>query len=306
VLDWEPRQVTVRLDELAVREVPVVVDAGDVPEGFELGTPSVEPTRVQARGPRTRLAEVVQAVARVRIDSSGVDVRQQVTPVAVDANGDDVDPIDLDPELVTVDMAVRATETTRTVAVAYSIVGSPAPGYVLDGVSAEPAVVTVRGDPRTLRDIRNIATDPIDIGGITAATEFTTGLAPPAGVTVVDETPITVVVEVRAADGTRTLSVGIICSGAPDGGTCEPAVETVAVTLAGPLAALNDLTAEQATPTVSVAGLPPGVHAVEPSFSLPAGIEVVSVTPTTVDVRVSAAPTPGPTSASTPVASAAP
>ena len=63
ILDWEPRQVTVRLDAIDMRQVPVVVDLGDVPDGFAVGEPSVEPGRVEIRGPATRLAEVGSAVA---------------------------------------------------------------------------------------------------------------------------------------------------------------------------------------------------------------------------------------------------
>ncbi|MFN2484941.1 MAG: YbbR-like domain-containing protein [Candidatus Limnocylindria bacterium] len=306
VLDWEPRQVTVRLDELAVREVPVVVDPGQVPGGFEVGTPSIEPTRVEARGPRTRLAEVVQAVARVRIDSSGVDVRQQVTLVAVDADGEEVEPIDLDPELATVDIAVRTTETTKTVPVAYTIVGSPAAGYVLDAVTAEPAVVTIRGDPRTIRAVANVPTAPIAIDGATTASEFTAELVVPEGVRLVEATTVTVSVTISPASGSRTLTVGIVCSGAPDGGRCELSLDRLSVTVEGPVPLLNDLTAQEATPTVSVSGLAPGTYTLEPTFALPDGLEVLSVSPTTVEVAVFAAATPAPTAEATPTPTTAP
>lgn len=306
VLDWEPRQVTIRLDELAVREVPVVVDAAEVPSGFELGEATVEPSRVQVRGPRTQLAEVVQAVARVRIDSSGVDVRQQVAPVAVDADGEEVEPVDVDPELVTVDIPVRATETNKTVPVAYSILGSPAAGYVLEAVTAEPAVVTVRGDPRLLEGLADVATEPISIDGATGPASYVASLILPEGIRLVEAVEVTLTVDVAEALGSRTLSVGVICSNAPDGGSCTPTLDSLSVTVEGPIPLLNQLTPEQLTPTVSVLGFPPGTHNIEPIFALPPGIDLLSVTPATVTVTVEAAATPSPPPIPTPTPTAIP
>lgn len=306
VLDWSPRQVTVRLDELSVRQLDVVVQPGEVPAGFELGEATVSPLTVEAHGPRSRLAEVVQAVARVRIDDSGLDVHQQVTVVAVDANGEVVGPIDLDPALVVVDIPVRATQTNKTVPVDWEVLGSVAPGYVLEAVSAQPAVVTVRGDPRFLAELNSIATEPISIEGLTGPATLPAALVLPDGVTLVGDTEVSLAVTVAPAQESRLFTVAVVCRGAPDGGRCEPTTSELTVTLAGPAVALNALTAAEVTPSVSVAGLGAGTHSVEPVFSLPEGIEVLGVSPGEVEVVVRAAPTPAPTSTPAATATAGP
>ena len=306
VLDWSPRQATVRLDELATRELQVVVEPGELPAGFELGTPQVQPRTVEARGPRTALAEVLHAEARVTIDDSGIDVRRQVTLVAVDPDGEPVEPIDLTPALVTVDIPVRATQTNKTLPVEWRIEGSVAPGYFLESVSATPAVVTVRGDPRVLTELDSVPTQPIVIDGISASVTLAAELVLPEGVSLVGDAAVTLEVVVSADQGSRTFSVAVICTGAPDGGRCEPRVQQLSVTVAGPMSALAALTAAQATPTVSASGLGPGTHALEPTFTLPEGLEVLAVSPARVEVVVHAAPTPGPTPTPQPTATAAP
>ena len=301
VLDWTPRQLTVTLDHLGTRRIPVVVDPGELPDGFEVGTPRVDPVSVEARGPRSQLAEVLHAVARVRVDPSGIDVRRQVTLVAVDADGDPVNSIDLTPDLATVDIAVRATETNKTVPVVWQTQGNPAPGFVVDVVSAEPAVVTVRGDPRVLAALESVETAPVSIEGVSATATFPAQLLLPDGVTLVDDQDPVIEVQVSVAEGSRTVTVGIVCSGAPDGGRCEPQVDRISVTIAGPVPALNDITAAELTPSVSVAGLQPGRHRVEPTLSLPEGITLVAISPTDIEVLVVA-----PAASGTPVPTAAP
>lgn len=306
VLDWAPRQVTVRLDQLSVRELDVVVDAGEVPPGFELGTAEVEPQTVEAHGPRTRLAEVVHAVAQVRIDDSGLDVRQQVRLVAVDANGEVVDPIDLNPALVTVDIPVRATETNKTVPVDWDVQGAVASGFVLEAVSAQPAVVTVRGDPRVLAELESIATQVISIEGLTSSAILPAVFVLPEGVTLLEETEVSLAVTVAPEQSSRVYTVTVLCQGEPEGGRCEPTTDQLTVTLAGPLLELNALDAAEVTPSVSVSGLGPGTHSVTPSFALPETIEVLGVSPAQVQVVVSAAPTPTPTPSPAPTATVAP
>ena len=306
VRDWNPRAVTVTLDEVAARPVQVVVDHGEVPDGYAVGTPRVDVRSVQVQGPRSLLNEVVQAVARVRIDPTGVDVSQQVALVAVNAEGDEVQRVELSPALATVDIEVRATETNKTVPVAWQLEGNPATGYVLQGVTADPAVVTVRGTPDALAELQTVATAPISIDGLTASRTFSAELQLPDGARLLSDVDVALTAQVVPAQGSRTLLLGVVCRGAPAGARCEPQTSQVAATLSGALPVLNQLSAADVTPVVSAAGLSPGRHTVELSYSLPDGIELVASSPAEVEVVIAPPASPAPGASPTPVPTAAP
>ena len=306
VLDWSPRAVTITLDEVAARPVQVVVDHGAVPDGYAVGTPRVDVRQVQVQGPRSVLNEVVQAVARVRIDPTGVDVSQQVALVAVNADGDEVERVELSPAVATVEIEVRATETNKTVPVAWQIVGNPATGYVLQGVTADPAVVTVRGTSDALAELQTVATAPISIEGLTASRTFTAELQLPDGARLVADVDVALTAEVVAAQGSRTLLVGVVCRGAAAGTRCEPQTSQVAATISGPLPVLNQLSAAEVTPAASAVGLSAGRHTVELSYSLPDGIELVASSPAEVEVVITPPVSPAPGASATPSPTTAP
>ena len=70
---------------------------------------------------------------------------------------------------------------------------------------------------------------------------------------------------------------------------------------------VDELTADQLNPTVSVAGPGPGRHTVTPAFALPDGVELLAVSPTSVEVQViGATPPPDATPAPTPAPTAGP
>jgi YbbR domain-containing protein len=105
-----------------------------------------------------------------------------------------------------------------------------------------------------------------------------------------------VTVVVRPSIVTRTFLVGVTCEGAPDDAACLPQQEQVSVTLRGQAATLADLDPADLTPTLDASGLGPGSHSLTPTFSLPNGVDLVTVSPGSVTVQIvpPATPTPAP------------
>ena len=68
----------VAIDRVEERTVPVEVDTGEVPEGLAIDEPVVSAEEVTVRGPASVVGSVDRAVARVRIDASGIDVNLPV------------------------------------------------------------------------------------------------------------------------------------------------------------------------------------------------------------------------------------
>jgi YbbR domain-containing protein len=295
VLDYTPKSVTVAIDRLAEKTVRVAVDRGVVPEGLEIGNPVLSVGEVTASGPESKLGQVYRALARIQIDESGIDVRDQVDLVAVDVDGQVVASVELTPGSVDVSVDVRTVETSRTVPVRPVIAGVPANGFDLGSVSVEPAVVTLRGQPAALAGIVEVSTQPINIAGADGNLTVDAEAVLPDGTRLSAETePLVVSIEVRPAVVSRTFLVGVVCEGTDDASACLPQLAQAAVTVRGTAAAVDGLDPADVTPVVDVTGLEPGEHVLAAEVNLPNGIELVSISPGTVTVLIEIPPTPEP------------
>jgi YbbR domain-containing protein len=296
ILSFSPATVSVAIDRLSQRSVRVVVDRGTVPVGLEIGTPVVSDQQVVASGPASLLRQVDRAVARVRIDESGIDVSAQVELVPVDIDGRTVPSVELAPSTVQVDIDVRTVETSKTVPVRPILSGTPAIGFEVASVTVDPAVVTLHGAPANLADITEVLTQPISLAGMRARVSLAATLVIPAGTHLPADgsPPPTVTIQIRETIASRTLLVGVVCTGQPSGSACLPQLSQVAVTVRGTLNAVSALNPATLSAVLSVSGLAPGSHDLVPTVSLPAGIALVGISPGTVTAVIVPPATPAP------------
>lgn len=304
ILSIEPSTVRVAIDRIETRSVPVEVDPGVLPDGLEIDDPVLSQETVEVRGAASIVGQVDRAVARIRIDGSGIDFNNAVNLVAVDVTGQEVGAglVDVEPESISVQVNVRFTETTQTVPVRPDISGTPAPGFALESLTYDPQLVTLRGLPDALAGISEVLTEPLSIDGVSTAQEFEAELVLPEGTRLADGSAASVIA-VTAGIGpsvsSRTFVVGVVCEGAGDN-ACLPAIGELAVTLSGPGDILSGLSAADLTPTLDATGLAPGTYDLSPSVGgLPDGVELLGITPVTISVtiRAPAAPEPTPTPA---------
>ena len=296
ILDFSPKTVSVAIDRLGERSVRVVVDRGEVPVGLEIGTPTLSDKQVAASGPASLLRRVDRAVARVRIDESGIDVSAQVELVPVDIDGGTVPSVELSPSTVQVDIDVRTVETSKTVPIRPILSGTPATGFEVASVAVDPAVVTLRGRPADLADITEVLTEPISLAGLRARVSEAAILVIPTGtqLPVEGSPPHSVTIQIREIIASRTLLVGVTCTGQPSGSACLPQLSQVAVTVRGTANAVTALDPATLSAVLNVSGLAPGSHDLVPTVSLPAGITLVGISPGSVTTVIVPPGTPAP------------
>ena len=296
VLSYVPSTVSVSLDRLDEAQVRVAVDNGEVPEGLEISTPQLSVREVTASGPESLLHKVDRALATVRIDESGIDCCGQVDLVPVDIDGRRVESVELTPSTVRVQIEVSTVETSRTVPIRPLLTGAPAAGFEVGTVSADPSVVTLRGAPEVLAAIGEVLTQPISLSGSNTTLHAAGSLVIPQGARLADpaDAQPAIVVEIRETIATRTLILGLVCSGEPQGSACLPNIAQVAVTIRGTVSALNALDPADLTPVLDVTGLGPGSHLVQPTLTLPIGVTRVTISPISVTVSIVPPATPAP------------
>jgi YbbR domain-containing protein len=299
VIDFVPRLVSVRLDPVVTRTVPIVVEQGTVPVGLDVGKPQLDITEVKVRGGSTLVERVEHVVAAVTIDPNAINVDDEVDLVAVDERGQIVQPVDIDPEQVRVRIAVGSEAVTRSLPVAPMLSGSVAEGYRVAAVTVEPASVTVSGPATVVAGLVAVDTEPLDIGGRSSLLTATSRLRIPTDVTILGATEVAVRVEVEAQEGSRTLEVGLSLSGARADRSYSLAAPSVLVILGGDLPVLARIDAASLSASLAVGTLGFGQHDVPVTFRAPAGTQLVGVSPLRVQVTISPPPTPPPSPAPT-------
>ena len=294
VLDWEPKRITVQLDQVVSKTVPVVVDRGLVPPGLDVRPAVLSQPDVTVRGPESIVRRIVEADARVRIDPSGLDVNQEVELVPVDAAGLALSPVDVEPAAVRVRIAVFTNRQTRSLPVNPIVTGTPAAGWEVAAVAVNPLVVTVEGDADELQPLVALDTLAVSVAGASGTLDASVGFDLPDGVLPLGADSATVSVTLRVIAGTRTLEAGMALVGARSDRTYDSAVDRVLVTLGGPIVDLDRIDAAALVATIDVTGLAPGTYDLLVAIGLPTGVSLVALAPDHVTITIGQAGSPAP------------
>jgi YbbR domain-containing protein len=300
ILEVTPGIVTVQLDPLITKIVPVEIERGEVPENLEVGTETATPSTVTVSGPKTIVDQVVAARADVVIQDSGIDVDEDVALVPVDAVGDARSPADVSPTTARVSIRVFSEPVTRTLAVSPVVTGTPAAGFEIDEITVDPSTVFVEGDADPLASLARVDTAPVSVSGLSDTQTFETELVLPDGIEAVDPVPVQVTVSFRPITESRSYTVGLQVVGVEPGVSYAPNASSVLLSVAGNPAALDTLTAESTLAQLDVAGLEPGTYDVPITAELPSGVTLVAASPPTVSVTVTAAAAPSPATSPAP------
>jgi YbbR domain-containing protein len=311
VIDSKPDVMTVELDALETRTVPVVVERGATPEGLDIGDTTVEPSEVEVSGPSSVIEQVVAARANVAIQPGGIDLDQDVRLVPVDQLGEAVSPVDVTPATARVKIPVFTDRQSRTLPVTPVITGTPAAGFEIASVTVDPSVVTVEGDADQLAQLESIDTAPISVNGLSSERTTQVELVMPSGVVPLDQAAVAVTITLRPVTATRNFEVGLALTGADPDLRYATGVDRVVITVGGSIADLDRLVGSTLVATLDVTGLAVGEHEVAVTADLPVGVTLVAATPGKVTVTVTApsataSALPSASSGATPSASPSP
>lgn len=292
ILDFQPRSIQVFLDESISKQVPVRVERGPAPSGVDVGETTYTPTQLTITGPSAAVNQVVAARVTVPLDPGGLDVDREIEADAVDAGGQVVTRVDLEPRTVHVTIPLFTNKESRTLPVNPVVTGTPAPGFRIASVEVDPLVALVEGDGEQLTALTRVDTAPVAVFGATSDVSQTVALALPTGVVATGPATVTVTVHVEAVTETRTFVAGLRLDGR------DPALDyaftptTVVLTLFGSVADLDLLGSTPLVVGLNVSALAPGTHAVPVVPSLPAGVKLADLSPGTVSVTISVPASP--------------
>jgi len=293
VLDFSPRSITVNLDRITSRDVPIRAVMLNVPTGFQLGDPQLAQTTATVQGPKSVIDQVAEVLAQVPIQPSGIDVNQSVVLMPVDATGKTLSPVDVTPASIQVKVAVFTDRRTKSLPVNPVVTGTPAAGFEVASVTVDPVVVSIQGDANDLAGIDRADTQAISVSGASSDITATVPLNLPNGVEALGTGTVEVTIHLRQVITTRTYEAGITLIGASPDKVYSLSTDQVLVTIGGSTADLDRLSGTPLVLTIDVTGLGDGSHKLVPEANLTTGLSLISIAPSPVIVTI-ASPPPSP------------
>ena len=300
IIQAEPASLSVELKPVVSQLVPVVADVvGSPPIGYEAQQAVLSPEQVLVSGPEDLVKRVKSAVATVNLSGAVGGVRQSYSLAARDDRGFIVAGVSLEPSSAAVEIVVEQKQFERLVAVSPSVRGSPAAGYNVTAVEADPPSVTLLGPIDILNATSVVLTDDIDVSGASSDIFRTVSLRLPTSVSISGSSgTVSVRVRIAAGQGEATFGVAPAFSGLGSSVRLVSITSLVEVLLQGELPLLRSVIPDQVKVTVDLTGLAAGIHLLQPSIEAPQNLQVLSTSPSTVEVVLEstvASPTPTPT-----------
>ncbi len=240
---------------------------------------------VRVQGPRSVIRELADDKRQLRIDLAGSKPgtrNELITPSALNfPRGVVISRIRPNALSIELDQAV-----TRRLEVLPVIKGSPAPGFEVGDITLTPKETLVRGPQNAVQQLKQINTIPIDISklssSVTREVELDFQNLP---LTSLDSQPIVAKITIRPKLQTKVFTnIVVVPYGASNPLQLEPA--KVAVTVRGPATNLELLRPEEITPRINLKNLKPGSYEAKIAVEVPAGLEVVAVTPEKIKVKI--------------------
>jgi YbbR domain-containing protein len=302
ILSVTPSTVEVRLDPITVKTVPVSIDFGTPPENVEIGKQTPLPSTVLVTGPNSTIQQVVAVRATVVIQPSGLNVDQDVALVPIDAVGNAIDLVAVEPSTARISIDVFTERDSRSLPIHPVLTGTPAAGFELASVTVQPQAELVEGDADPLAELAALDTVPISISGQSETQVIETELALPEGIGRLTDEIITVTVTFRPITESRSFTAGLGMVGARADLVYDLGVDRVLLVIGGSPPDLDGLVAADGpVATVDVTGLAPGTYDLTVSADLADGLTLVAATPPTVSVTIEpAASSPSPTAGAAP------
>lgn len=295
ILSQLPAQITLTIVERLTQSIPVSVTyTGQVPEGFmtDKENLTLDTKTVSVTGPASVVKQIAEARITVDLNNQTETISQSYTYTLYDKNGEPVDD-----EMLTMDVSeVKLTlKIQRYKEIALRLDVIPGGGATLENSSIvmDTASLLISGNEQMLKELGDtIVLDSIHLGELTEDTVLTYSIADllPEGITNISGIE-KVNVTIKFPDlKMKTFQVSqILPQNVPAGMHAQILTKELAVTLRGPAALIDALTADQIQALVDFSAAELGTDTYKVTFRINGAEGVGAVNSYTVSATVSPA-----------------
>jgi YbbR domain-containing protein len=233
------------------------------------------------------------ATGQLSIQDARNTITRTITLTPRDRDGQTVPYVSLTPSNTLAVVRLQPLGGFRDLAVKIDLRGNVAPGYLTTNVSVNPQVVTVFGSSAALEAVQGfISTEPVSVTDATSDISSRVRLVLPPGVSYLGDPTVQVDVKIKAIESSLTTFAPITSQGLSPDLSARFSPEILDVILSGPIASLNTLVPTDVQVFANLFNLTEGTYQITPTVSVPSGINVVSILPSTVQVIIGPYVTP--------------
>lgn len=285
-----PRNLKIHLQKKMTQEFAVSVASGDSKPatGYEIGTLTSSPEKIQITGPSSLINKIGVVSAGIDVNGAVSDVTKETTPVIYDKNGDRFTEIQMRYLYFSnVTVTARLWKIRSNVNLMADYTGKPAEGYYVDSVVTIPDVVSVAGDENALSTLTSngnsieIPAENIDITGKKVDYEekiTLTGMLP-EGIKLIsgssEDVWVRVVILPEGSRAYRIPSSSISVLHQPEGMQSAFVADGIEVRVRKTDEKLPDLKAEEILLAIDLENIREGSYELPVSVDLPDGYELV-------------------------------
>jgi YbbR domain-containing protein len=294
VVRVEPAFVRLQMEPLAEAQLPVSVNVSGEPAlGFAASPIETTPSTVTVRGPASFVRMIAAASGQLSIQDARNTISRTIALSPRDRDGQTVPYVSLNPSSTLALVRLKPLGGFRDLAVKIELRGNVAPGYLTTNVSVDPQVVTVFGSSAALETLPGfISTEPVSVTDATADISSRVRLVLPPGVSYLGDPTVQVDVKIKPIESSVTTFAPLAPQGLSPDLSARFSPEILDVILSGPIAKLNTLQPSDVKAFANLFNLAEGTYQITPAVSVPSGINVVSILPSTVQVTIGPYVTP--------------
>ncbi len=299
--DTQPIQVSVIIDAIRSQQIEISPQIiGEPPTGFQRSDPEFDISQVLVTGPGREVDRVVAAQAIIDLKDQRATYETFVSLIPVDETGHTVAGVTLEPDEVSMEVAITLPENVREIPVVTNInLGTVPQGYELISFTPDLRTVFVSGDIARLPN--SLETESISLVGQTNDFEITVPIILPPGRVFIlgDQQTVNVSIRIEPRIATRDFTnIPVTVSGLAEGLTHQVVTTHVTLFVTGPEAELEDIREEDLRVVLDLTSLTPGTYDRVPiayADQVQLDADNISVSPPTISVTIIQNPTPSPT-----------
>jgi YbbR domain-containing protein len=160
-------------DPVSEVSLRVPIEFSRPPKGLDYNSDVAPMAQIRLRGPARVLRDLAQESVHATIDLQKAAPGERTYDLTTDQIQvpHDVEVVQVTPTRLRMAFDTRAT---RQVAVKPRVVGTLPPGYRIESVTADPAVLTITGPARHVNAVDSAVTDAVDATGVVGEASFET------------------------------------------------------------------------------------------------------------------------------------